>query len=201
MSKKRKEIMEKAKEKYESLRKKGYTKSESLRMIASQLGKTDRTLYKWHEENGWDEIDEKIDVRHLEKLEKLPDQHRKGKSVYIVMNRLLQRAYSLIKNNGASIIIRNYYDFYGLLNAYLNLAEASENLRLESHKRFFGKAIKEVLEDPELKDKILPTRGKELEHAVKKLIEYVELAKWEEKPDTGWADHILKILKELEKMH
>lgn len=194
MSRKRKEIVEKAKEKYESLREKGYTKSESLRMIASQLGKTDRTLYKWHEENGWDEIDEKIDVRHLEELEKLPDQHRKGKSAYIVMNRLLQRAYSFIKNNGASIIIRNYYDFYGLLNAYLNLAEASENPRLKSHKRFFGEAIKEVLEDPELKNKILPTRGKELEHAVKKLIEYVELARWEEKPDTGWLDHILKDL-------
>jgi len=42
---------------------------------------------------------------------------------------------------------------------------------LESHKRFLGKTVKKVFENSKLKEEILPTRGKELEHVVKKLIE------------------------------
>lgn len=194
----RDEIIEKAKKKYESLRGKGYTKPESLQLIAGQLGKSPRTLYKWHEDGGWDEIDEKIDAMHLEELEKLPDHHRRAEAAYIVVNKLLQRAYSRIREDGARIVVRGYYDFYGLLNAYLALAGAGDDPRLESHKRFLGEAIKEILGDPELKDRVLPIRGKEIEHAVKRLIKYLEVARWEKEPSTDWTKYILHILERIE---
>lgn len=199
-----KSYREKAKELYKSLRGKGYGIAESERIIADVFNRTERTVRNWHKDDGWAEIDEKVEEKFLKKIddlsEKFKDKDQHKLTLLSIVNCILQQAYDELTYTD---IITNFYDFYYLVEAYIDILSTNDP-KLNKHKEFLSNTIRKALKDSDVRVKIIPRKARQLSFAIKKITEYVLLLKekgdveMEKEKKFDKLEYILDILKQIE---